>query len=811
MGAVWMRAGAELRRRWASGLALALLIGLVSAVVLTGFAGARRTSSSFDRFITESRPADVDVFPGEVTRQEVREFARVPYITAIGRAQTLQLQYPDGEFVNASAAPLDRRFGTSLYRPRIVEGRAADPGSADEIVINEPIAASRGLGVGDTLALQSFSPAQVDALRSGASTEFPKPAGPDLALRIVGISRYPSDLSLFGTRGGILVFTPAFTKRYGAEIGSYSGNILSARLRHGAADVPRLVRRAREFFGRAENFDVSSVADTVAVQQSIDLLALGAAIFATVAAIAGLTAIALGFRRRVDAGNDDHEVLRSLGLTRAQRALAVGIPAVPTALLGALVGVLGAWLASPLLPMGLARKAEPDPGLHFDGLVLGAGFALVVAVLLIVIAVIAWASARVRPVGAAAPVRPGIAARAVASLGVGPTASIGVRMALESGGQTVRVPVRSALVGTVAAVLGVTGVVVFGASLHALETSPARYGFNWDARVIDAAIEPAVPDHPCTVERSRLTEVRGVAEVASICSLNAVVGGRPIVAFGVSSLRGSIEPTILEGRAPRTSREVALGSSTLRALGREIGDRVQGTGPNGPVEYRIVGTAVAPRFNDDFADAVPIDDSAFFTGAGLDAIDDPTDTDSSVEAVIRVAPGADRDAVLRRVEGLRGVAGFDGGPGVARAAVPLEVERLQQIDVLPVLLAAFLALLGFVSVGYALASSVRRRSRDLAILKTLGFARRQVSATVAWQATAMATVGVVIGIPLGVMLGRLVWRSVAEGAGVVSTPDVPIGLLVVVALVTIALANLIAAAPAWAAARTRPATVLRSE
>ncbi|MCJ7670962.1 MAG: FtsX-like permease family protein [Acidimicrobiia bacterium] len=141
----------------------------------------------------------------------------------------------------------------------------------------------------------------------------------------------------------------------------------------------------------------------------------------------------------------------------------------------------------------------------------------------------------------------------------------------------------------------------------------------------------------------------------------------------------------------------------------------------------------------------------------------------------------------------------------------MEVERLQQIDVLPVLLAAFLALLGLVSVGYALASSVRRRSRDLAVLKTLGFARRQVSATVAWQATAMATVGVVIGIPLGVMLGRLIWRSVAKNAGVVPTPDVPIGLLVVVALVTIALANLIAAVPAWVAARTQPARVLRSE
>ena len=35
------------------------------------------------------------------------------------------------------------------------------------------------------------------------------------------------------------------------------------------------------------------------------------------------------------------------------------------------------------------------------------------------------------------------------------------------------------------------------------------------------------------------------------------------------------------------------------------------------------------------------------------------------------------------------------------------------------------------------------------MLKTLGFSRRQLVATVAWQATTVACVGVVIGVPLG--------------------------------------------------------------
>jgi hypothetical protein len=246
-------------------------------------------------------------------------------------------------------------------------------------------------------------------------------------------------------------------------------------------------------------------------------------------------------------------------------------------------------------------------------------------------------------------------------------------------------------------------------------------------------------------------------------------------------------------------------------VGLEVGVHVKAVGPNGPVSYRIVGTAPAPQNYGQFSDQAPVDDGAFFTGAGLDLLDDPTDTDSTVEIVIRVAPGANHDAVLRRVERVPSVADFEGGPGVATAELPLEVQRLKDVDALPVALGAFLALLGLASVGFVLVSSVRRRNRDLAILKTLGFSRRQVSATVAWQATTIAVVGLVIGVPFGVFIGGAIWQSVADDIGIARTSHVVIGVLVGVVAVTVVLANLAAAAPAWVAARTQPARVLRSE
>ena len=86
--------------------------------------------------------------------------------------------------------------------------------------------------------------------------------------------------------------------------------------------------------------------------------------------------------------------------------------------------------------------------------------------------------------------------------------------------------------------------------------------------------------------------------------------------------------------------------------------------------------------------------------------------------------------------------------------------------------------------------------RELAVLKTLGFDRRQVRAAVAWQATTLATVGLVLGIPMGVLVGALVWRQVASGLGVVTTAPLPaLALIAIVPCVLVAV-NVIAFLPA---------------
>ncbi len=129
----------------------------------------------------------------------------------------------------------------------------------------------------------------------------------------------------------------------------------------------------------------------------------------------------------------------------------------------------------------------------------------------------------------------------------------------------------------------------------------------------------------------------------------------------------------------------------------------------------------------------------------------------------------------------------------------------------PYLLAGVVAVGAAGVLAHALVTSVRRRRRDLAILKALGLERRQLAAMVAWQATTIAAVGLLIGVPLGVGIGRFAWNVYAADLGVVPEVVAPVvaGLLLVPA--ALLLANLVALPLGRLAARTRPAAVLRAE
>ena len=142
---------------------------------------------------------------------------------------------------------------------------------------------------------------------------------------------------------------------------------------------------------------------------------------------------------------------------------------------------------------------------------------------------------------------------------------------------------------------------------------------------------------------------------------------------------------------------------------------------------------------------------------------------------------------------------------------PAQIVNYRSIGSTPVILAVGLALGAIVALALTLVASVRRRRRDLALLKALGFTPRQLAAVVAWQATVTAVVGVVVGVPVGIVIGRQLWTLFARNINAVPDPTVPVLSVVLVALGALVFANVVAAIPGRIAARTPTALVLRAE
>ena len=384
-----MVARGEIRRRWRSVAVLTLLVGLVGTVVLATAAGARRSDTALARFDAASRSGDVSLllaFGYTPTATQLRELRQVRNVAAFAVLRFYALEPLHAPASLSPAAATDRAMGRVVDRSRLIAGRRPNPGAADEVAIGEVLAAQLQRGVGGHLDFSSYSPAQVAAVTAnGGSGGPPKSAeGPRLRLRIVGIVRRPGDLGDADAGGGIVVLTPAFNRAYFDRIGNF-GVAVEIRTRHGAADVPGVLAAAKPIFATSgESSSQSAAEPTGGAQSAIDVLTLALWVFAGVAALAGVVVIGIVLTRETTPIPVDQDTLRSLGVTRSQRVLMSGPQALVVAAGGGLLAVVGAVAASPLFPLGVARRADPDPGLHLDWVVLALGVLAVVAMVLFI-------------------------------------------------------------------------------------------------------------------------------------------------------------------------------------------------------------------------------------------------------------------------------------------------------------------------------------------------------------------------------------------------------------------------------------------
>jgi hypothetical protein len=291
---------------------------------------------------------------------------------------------------------------------------------------------------------------------------------------------------------------------------------------------------------------------------------------------------------------------------------------------------------------------------------------------------------------------------------------------------------------------------------------------------------------------------------------DVTLDGHTVPMVGIDPLVGSVFPTLVSGHRPMTSDQIVLGAKTMRELHKRIGDLVALRSQGKTRHLTVVGQVVLPALGRGSFTPTDLGEGAA-TVAGVVA-QPPAGPGSYNFFLLRYAPAADPSALTARITALAHAKGCPGDSCLltTRRVLPSDVQSYERVRSTPVVLAATLALLGLAVLGHALVTSVHRRRRELAVLKTLGFLNRDVMIAVAWHAAAFAVVGAVVGVPLGLALGRWLWSLFAQQLGVPASTVLPLWAAAVVPAV-IAAAILLAAIPARSAARTKPAVTLRRD
>lgn len=797
LAAVRYRARRELGHRRRAIVGLAALVALVGGLVTAAAAGAARTDSAYPRFVADHQASDV-VKIGTLTVDpdgdavldrieslpEVVSATRAAYVFAMPLGTTGR----PAPSVNIGQ-PLvpERGWLQTMDRPKVLAGRRPDPRRPNEISLSYTTARDTGLGLGDHLKMATWTPSQAVAVLTGADVA---PGGPVIDLEIVGVDLSPGELAASSTDYSVAHFSPAFYDRYRDEVGLASGSYV--RLRHGAADVPAFLREAAAFGARDQGLQAGLTAKT---QRATHLPAVALRLFALLAGVAGAVIVFQALARELTYRATDEPTLRAVGMTRLERASASFVLTAVVAAGGAAGAIVLAVILSPLAPIGLARVAEPHPGVAFGGTWLVGGALVIVLVGATLGAIAAW-----RTSGLAERLETaGGGAHAFAFLdrvGGPPPVAAGLKLGLRSGRGSTAVPIRTTIAGVAVAIAAVVTAMIFVASLDHLLRTPRLYGWDWDITVGS----PYSSQDLTPVVRPVLEGDPAVAAFTPVDFAPLLVNGRPVDATAFDD--GPLGAQIVEGRAPSRPDELVLGPKTLRRIGVHVGDRVDVRAKGAHRRMQVVGTTVLANLS--FSDTYGVGEGAALTFDGLRALDPGAYRKAYV---VRLRDPSGAPATIRRL-----TAAFGAGQVFVQGPVrPPDLDNFRRIERAPITLAGILALLAVVTLGHALLSATRRRAKDLAILKVLGFVRREVRAAVAWQATSLTVIALVVGLPAGVALGRLLWVAFAGELGVVARPVVPtlaVALAVPLAILT---ANLAAGPPARAAARIPPATVLRRD
>lgn len=347
--------------------------------------------------------------------------------------------------------------------------------------------------------------------------------------------------------------------------------------------------------------------------------------------------------------------------------------------------------------------------------------------------------------------------------------------------------------------IGVAAIVALGGAAQGL-----RIGFNalTKGSQADLVLVQAGALHPLlsSVEETIAEELsawREMEDVDGVLFTNTLLEGSSyLFLFGYDPEGFAIEHfRVVEGESLVTARGVRgkpllLGRRAAERLGRGVGDtlRISGT------VFRVVGIYETGDAFEDGAAVVPLEEAQ--------ALALLPHRFSMI--YLRLRSPAEADAVRARVERR-----FPDLSVMTTSEFAEQQQLLEIVEGLAIAVSGLAVLIGGVVMTNTLFMSVFERTREIGLLRALGWSRWRVLALILGESLTLSLLGGLGGVALGVLSAVLIGRSASWiGAfGTYLTPEI-----FVRALVTVGTLGLVGGAyPAWWASRLMPQEALRYE
>ncbi len=296
--------------------------------------------------------------------------------------------------------------------------------------------------------------------------------------------------------------------------------------------------------------------------------------------------------------------------------------------------------------------------------------------------------------------------------------------------------------------------------------------------------------------RKRLRALPGVRETASVLTwFTRIPPTDFVVLIGLRPGEFALESLLSGGRGGFSgpeADEAIVGEEIARRLKLDVGGKITLEG----VEFRVTGTFAtgSPLF--DNAVVLPLERmQAVFRGGG----------DIANYIAVKVARGRDAREVARSVE----KAMPDLSTVASLEELPKVDQGLRKMRMWSLVITVTATVIGWLFVMLAMVMSVFERTREVGILRAVGWTQRNIVLLVLLEAVFLALLGVAAGIPTG-LLGVEVISRITD-LSIYIAPSFGGAIYLKAFLVALLAAATGGIYPAWRAARLRPVEAIRHE